>query len=111
VNAFDVLAEPTRRQILDLVRDEERSVNELVFDLSMTQPAVSKHLRILRDSGFVRFRIDGQRRMYRVEPKAFIEVEDWLEPYRRMWEDRLDSLERYLDSVQREDKKERGNGD
>ena len=103
MNAFDVLAEPTRRQILDLVRDEERSVNELVLDLDMSQPAVSKHLRILRDSGFVRSRVAGQRRMYRVEPKAFVEVEDWLEPYRQMWEDRLDSLQRYLESVQKED--------
>ena len=100
MNAFDVLAEPTRRQILDLVREEERSVNELVLDLDMSQPAVSKHLRILRDSGFVRSRVDGQKRMYRVEPKAFVEVEDWLEPYRRMWEDRLDALDRYLASAQ-----------
>ena len=101
MNGFDVLAEPTRRQILDLVRDEERSVNELVLDLSMSQPAVSKHLRILKDNGFVRSRVDGQRRMYRVDPTAFVEVGEWLEPYRRLWEDRLDSLQRYLDSVQR----------
>jgi DNA-binding transcriptional ArsR family regulator len=103
MNAFDVLAEPTRRQILDLVRDEERSVNELVLDLSMSQPAVSKHLRILRDNGFVRSRVDGQRRMYRVEPQAFVEVGDWLEPYRQLWEDRLDSLQRYLESVQKDE--------
>jgi DNA-binding transcriptional ArsR family regulator len=104
MNAFDVLAEPSRRQILDLVRVEERSVNELVVDLSMSQPAVSKHLRILRDSGFVRSRVDGQRRMYSVDPKAFVEVEDWLEPYRRLWEDRLDALQSYLDSVQDEER-------
>jgi DNA-binding transcriptional ArsR family regulator len=103
MNAFDVLAEPSRRQILDLVREEERSVNELVIDLSMSQPAVSKHLRILRDNGFVRSRVDGQRRMYSLDPKAFIEVEDWLEPYRRLWEDRLDALQRYLDDVQRDE--------
>ncbi len=106
MNAFDVLAEPTRRQILDLVRDDERSVNELVLDLSMSQPAVSKHLRVLRDNGFVRSRVDGQRRMYSVDPKAFVEVEDWLEPYRRLWEDRLDSLQRYLDNVQRRTRKD-----
>ena len=101
MNAFDVLAEPSRRQILDLVRDEERSVNELVDDLSMSQPAVSKHLRILRDNGFVRARVDGQRRMYRLDPKALVEVDDWLQPYRHLWEDRLDSLQRYLESVQK----------
>ncbi len=106
MNAFDVLAEPTRRKILDLVRDDERSVNELVLDLSMSQPAVSKHLRVLRDNGFVRSRVDGQRRMYSVDPKAFVEVEDWLEPYRRLWEDRLDSLQRYLDNVQRRTRKD-----
>ena len=111
MNAFDVLAEPARRQILDLVREEERSVNELVLDLSMSQPAVSKHLRILRDNGFVRARVEGQRRMYRVDPEAFVEVDDWLEPYRRLWEDRLDSLQRYLEGVQKDAEKPSGDGE
>jgi DNA-binding transcriptional ArsR family regulator len=93
------------------VRDEERSVNELVLDLSMSQPAVSKHLRVLRDSGFVRSRVDGQRRMYSVDPQAFVEVEDWLEPYRRLWEDRLDSLQRYLEAVQKDEEKPAGDGE
>ena len=83
--AFDVLAEPNRRRILDLLRAEERPVGELVAELSVGQPAVSKHLRILREAGFVEVRADAQRRLYRVRPEPLRAIDDWLEPYRRMW--------------------------
>ena len=99
MNTFEVLAEPTRRQILDLIRDDERSVGELVESLSMSQPAVSKHLRVLRSSGFVEARVDGQRRVYHVRPEPLAEVDAWLEPYRRMWSDRLDRLARHLETT------------
>jgi DNA-binding transcriptional ArsR family regulator len=107
MNAFDVLAEPNRRRILDLVRDEERSVNDLVEKLSMSQPAVSKHLRVLREGGLVSSRVEGQRRMYRLEPAALAEVDAWMQPYRRFWEDRLDALEKYLEGKYLEGMKEK----
>ena len=100
MNAFEVLAEPTRRQILDLIREDERSVGELVDELAMSQPAVSKHLRVLRSSGLVESRVDGQRRMYHVRPEPMREVDAWLEPYRRMWVERLDRLARHLEVTQ-----------
>ncbi|HEY7465536.1 MAG TPA: metalloregulator ArsR/SmtB family transcription factor [Dehalococcoidia bacterium] len=102
MNAFEVLAEPARRRILDLVRDEERSVNELVERLAMSQPAVSKHLRVLRDEGFVEARVDGQRRMYHVKAEPLAEVEAWLEPYRRLWSERLDRLAQHLETTRGE---------
>ena len=94
---FGVLAEPRRRMILDLVRSGERSVGDLVDALSMSQPAVSKHLRVLRQAGLVESRIDAQRRLYRVCPAPLAELDDWLAPYRRLWERRLDRLEDHLD--------------
>ena len=94
---FDVLAEPTRRRILDLLRDRERSVGELVDRLGISQPGVSKHLRTLRENGFVDVRQDAQRRRYRLRPEPLSEVDAWLEPYRRLWASHLDSLERHLD--------------
>ncbi|HWC31085.1 MAG TPA: metalloregulator ArsR/SmtB family transcription factor [Dehalococcoidia bacterium] len=100
MNAFEVLAEPSRRRILDLVRDQEMSVNELVDNLSMSQPAVSKHLRVLRDEGFVEARVDKQRRLYSVKAEPLEEVEAWLEPYRRLWTERLDALARHLERMQ-----------
>jgi DNA-binding transcriptional ArsR family regulator len=106
MNTFEVLAEPARRQILDLVRDEERSVGELVETLRMSQPAVSKHLRVLRSSGFVAARVDGQRRMYHLRPEPLNEVATWLEPYRQLWQDRLDRLARHLE----ETKDQKGDG-
>ncbi|HLG11440.1 MAG TPA: metalloregulator ArsR/SmtB family transcription factor [Dehalococcoidia bacterium] len=99
MNAFEVLAEPTRRRILDLVRDDERSVGELVDNLAMSQPAVSKHLRVLRDEGFVEARVDGQRRLYHVRAAPLAEVEAWLEPYRRLWGERLDRLAQHLEQT------------
>ena len=101
VAAFDVLAEPNRRRILDLLREEERPVGDLVSALRVSQPAVSKHLRVLRDAGFVEVRSDAQRRLYRVRPEPLREIADWLEPYRAMWSSRLDDLERHLDRMDR----------
>jgi DNA-binding transcriptional ArsR family regulator len=94
---FDVLAEPSRRDILDLLRDGERSVGELVDRLSLSQPGVSKHLRVLRDAGLVEVRPAGQRRMYELRAEPLAEVDAWLSPYRRFWASRLDALERHLD--------------
>ena len=95
---FDVLSDGSRRQILDLLLERERSVSELVGSLGMSQPAVSKHLRVLRDAGLVRVRIDAQKRWYGLEAKPLVEVDMWLAPYRRYWADRLDDLERSLDA-------------
>jgi len=97
--AFDVLAEPNRRRILDLVREEERPVSELVDRLGLSQPAVSKHLRILREAGLVEVRTDAQRRMYRVNPGPLRDLDAWLAPYRRMWSGRLDDLEHHLENM------------
>src|SRR4051812_28451777 len=101
-STFDVLAEPTRRRILDLLREDERPVGELVTTLRVSQPGVSKHLRVLRDAGLVEVRADAQRRLYRVRPEPLAEIDEWLAPYRRLWAGRLDALERHLDS--REDR-------
>jgi len=97
--AFDVLAEPNRRRILDLVREGERPVGHLVDELRLSQPAVSKHLRVLREAGLVEVRTDAQRRLYRVNPGPLRDLDAWLAPYRRMWSDRLDDLERHLDDM------------
>jgi len=99
VQAFEVLAEPHRRRILDLLREEERPVGELVARLAMSQPAVSKHLKVLRDAGLVEVRTDAQRRLYRLQPAPLREVAAWLEPYRQLWSTSLDRLERHLDSM------------
>ncbi len=96
---FDVLAEPNRRQILDLLRDGERPVGELVAQLGVSQPAVSKHLRILREAGLVEVRGDAQRRLYRVRPEPLQAIDEWLAPYRRLWNERLDALERHLETM------------
>jgi DNA-binding transcriptional ArsR family regulator len=92
-----VLAESNRRRILDLLRDGERPVGELVERLGLTQPAVSKHLRVLRSAGLVEVRTDAQRRLYRIRPDPLVELDAWLEPYRRLWSARLDRLERHLE--------------
>src|SRR6202161_1666984 len=93
---FGVLAEPQRRRILDLVRDSERSVGELVDALSISQPAVSKHLRVLREAGLVEARVDEQRRLYRLRPEPLRELDAWLAPYRQAWAASLDKLEAHL---------------
>jgi len=100
ISTFDVLAEPTRRRILDLIRDDERPVNELVAKLDISQPGVSKHLRVLREAGLVEVRTDAQRRLYRVRPEPLAEIDAWLAPYRRLWANRLDALERHLDDTE-----------
>jgi DNA-binding transcriptional ArsR family regulator len=99
VAAFEVLAEPNRRRILDLLRDDERPVGELVAELAISQPAVSKHLRVLRDAGLVSVRGDAQRRLYRVRTDPLRGIDEWLEPYRQLWQGRLDDLERHLDEM------------
>jgi DNA-binding transcriptional ArsR family regulator len=96
---FEVLAEPNRRRILDLLRVAERPVGELVDDLAVSQPAVSKHLRVLREAGLVEVRTDAQRRLYRVRTDPLRAIDQWLQPYRRLWESRLDDLERHLDAM------------
>src|SRR5215212_9435379 len=98
-SAFAVLAEPNRRRILDLLRERERPVGELVEALSVSQPAVSKHLRVLRDAGVVEARVDAQRRLYRVRPEPLREIDAWLAPYRAMWSESLAALERHLDEM------------
>jgi DNA-binding transcriptional ArsR family regulator len=94
---FEVVAEPTRRRILDLLRERSRPVGELVELFGLSQPLVSKHLRVLRDAGLVRVRQDAQRRWYELRPEPLVEVDAWLEPYRRLWTGSLDALERHLD--------------
>jgi DNA-binding transcriptional ArsR family regulator len=93
---LEVLAEPTRRRILDELRGGEQPVSELVDRIGASQPLVSKHLKVLRDAGLVVVRPDGQRRLYRVDPRPLQELDDWLAPYRRMWETSLDRLEDHL---------------
>jgi DNA-binding transcriptional ArsR family regulator len=97
MTAFNVLAEPTRRRILDELRQEERPVNDLVDILGVSQPGVSKHLRVLREAGLVEVRQDAQRRLYRLRPEPLQEIDAWLEPYRQFWSRRLDALEAHLD--------------
>ena len=94
---FEVVAEPTRRRILDLLVERERSVGELVESLSISQPGVSKHLRVLKDAGLVQVRRQAQRRWYGLRAEPLAEIDTWLEPYRRFWAGRLDALEKHLD--------------
>jgi len=97
---LDVLAEPTRRELLDLLREGEQPVGALVDALSLPQPNVSKHLRVLRDAGLVDVRPDGRRRLYRVRPEPLVELDAWLAPYRRLWTRRLDDVEAHLDEME-----------
>src|SRR5436190_7344647 len=97
---FEAVAEPNRRQILDLLRGGERPAGELVEALAISQPGVSKHLKLLREAGLVSVRAEGQRRMYRLEPRKLSEVDAWLAPYRRAWAGRLDALVRHLENEQ-----------
>lgn len=94
---YTALAEPHRRQILDLLREGERSVNDLVARLGISQPGVSKHLRVLRESGLVHVKPAGRRRLYGLRAQPLAEVDEWLRPYRRYWTARLDALERHLE--------------
>jgi DNA-binding transcriptional ArsR family regulator len=95
---LEVLAAPSRRDIVDALRGGAQPVNALVARLSLSQPAVSKHLRILREAGVVRVQPDGQRRLYELRPEPLMELAEWLEPYREMWRESLDKLERHLDN-------------
>jgi DNA-binding transcriptional ArsR family regulator len=98
-STFEALAEPNRRRILDLLRTAERPVGDLVAALALSQPAVSKHLRVLRAAGLVEVRVDAQRRIYRIRPEPLRDLDEWLHPYRRLWAARLDALERHLDTM------------
>ena len=91
--------EPHRRRILDLLRDGEQTVGDLVAELGLSQPGVSKHLRVLRQAGLVEVRADAQRRRYRLRTEPLREIDDWLAPYRAAWRDRLDALEAHLDGM------------
>ncbi|HEY1677681.1 MAG TPA: metalloregulator ArsR/SmtB family transcription factor [Candidatus Sulfotelmatobacter sp.] len=97
--AFEIIAEPNRRAILSLLVSSEQSVGEIERQLRMTQPAVSKHLRVLRDAGFVESTVDAQRRLYRLKPEPFREIDEWLAQFRRFWSAHVDALERYLDRM------------
>jgi DNA-binding transcriptional ArsR family regulator len=99
LSLFDVIAEPNRRRILDLLLEGERPVGDLVGALAVSQPAVSKHLRVLRDAGLVEARTDAQRRVYRLRTEPLHSIDDWLAPYRARWSASLDDLERHLDST------------
>lgn len=99
MSVFDVVAEPNRRRILDLLFESERPVGELVGRLELSQPAVSKHLRILREAGLVEVRGDAQRRLYSIRPEPLQAIDQWLTPYRRMWAARLDHLARHLEAM------------
>ena len=98
-SVFEIIAEPNRRAILSLLTLSEQSVGEIERQLRMTQPTVSKHLRVLRDAGFVESTVDAQRRLYRLKPESLQEVDTWLEPFRRFWSDHIDALERHLDRM------------
>jgi DNA-binding transcriptional ArsR family regulator len=96
MSPFEALADPHRRQILDLLRDGERPAGDVVEALPLSQPGASKHLRILRDAGLVTVRKDAQRRLYRLAPDRLAELDAWLAPYRKFWSSRLDALEDHL---------------
>jgi DNA-binding transcriptional ArsR family regulator len=96
-SVLEVLAEPSRRRILDLLRDGERPVGDLVGRMDLSQPAVSKHLRVLKDAGLVEVRSNAQQRLYRIRPDPLAELDAWLEPYRKLWSESLDRLEVHLD--------------
>ena len=97
MTAYDAIAEPTRRRILDLLRQQPRAVNDLVTALGVSQPGVSKHLRVLRDAGLVQVRPVAQQRIYTVRPEPLADIDEWLTPYRILWAQRLDALERHLE--------------
>jgi DNA-binding transcriptional ArsR family regulator len=97
VSAFAAVSEPARRQILELLRERERPVGDLVEHLDLSQPGVSKHLRVLREAGLVRVRREGKRRWYGLRAEPLAELDTWLAPYRELWGGRLDALEQHLD--------------
>ena len=111
-SVFEIIAEPNRRAILSLLISSEQSVGEIERQLDMSQPTVSKHLRVLREAGFVEATVDAQRRLYRLNPKPLEELLDWLAPFRRFWSGHIDALERHLDRMDepKKSKKKTNNG-
>jgi DNA-binding transcriptional ArsR family regulator len=107
VQVFEILADPTRRRLIGALRGGERSVNELVGQVEIHQPGVSRHLRILQDAGFVTVRKDGQKRLYSLRPEPFDELDAWVQDYRRQWEARLDRLGAEIDSQIRGERRRR----
>ena len=103
-SSFAIIAEPNRRAILGLLASSERSVGEIERRLRMPQTSVSKHLRVLREAGFVESRIDAQRRVYRIQPGPLEEIDAWLAPFRRFWATHVDALERHLDRMEKDKK-------
>jgi DNA-binding transcriptional ArsR family regulator len=106
-SAFEIIAEPNRRAILSLLVSSQRSVGEIERRLRMTQPTASKHLRVLREAGFVESRVDAQRRLYRLKPKPLQEIDAWLAQFRRFWSVHVDALERHLDRMDKKRKTRR----
>ena len=104
-STFAIIAEPSRRAILSLLASSERSVGDIEASLRLPQPSVSKHLRVLREAGFVEPRVDAQRRVYRIRPEPLMEVDAWLAPFRRFWAAHVDALERHLDRMEQAPKK------
>jgi DNA-binding transcriptional ArsR family regulator len=98
-STFAIIAEPNRRAILSLLASSEQSVGEIEEKLKLSQPSVSKHLRVLRDAGFVESRVDAQRRLYRIKPQPLMEIDAWLAPFRQFWSGHIDALERHLDQM------------
>jgi DNA-binding transcriptional ArsR family regulator len=98
-SVFEIIAEPNRRAILSLLVSSQQSVGEIERHLRMPQPTVSKHLRVLRETGFVEARVDAQRRLYRLRPEPLREIDDWLAPFRQFWSVHVDALERHLDRM------------
>jgi DNA-binding transcriptional ArsR family regulator len=96
---YDIIADPTRRRILDLLREQPRAVGDLVNVLDISQPGVSKQLRVLREAGLVRVEKDAQRRVYTLQPEPLAEVDEWLASYRLLWEGRFDRLDAYLNAT------------
>jgi DNA-binding transcriptional ArsR family regulator len=114
-SVFEIIAEPNRRAILSMLVSSQHSVGEIERQLRMPQPTVSKHLRVLREAGFVESTVDAQRRLYRLKPEPFQEVDAWLDQFRRFWSDHVDALERFLDrmeesTVTKRKTKKRGRG-
>src|SRR5580692_773190 len=104
---FASIAEPSRRAILTLLASAELSVGDIEEKLGLPQPSVSKHLRVLRDAGFVESRVDAQRRLYRIKPEPLMEIDAWLAPFRQFWSVHVDALERHLDRMQKAPRREK----
>ena len=100
-STFTIVAEPNRRAILSLLLSSDRCVGEIERELGLSQPSVSKHLRVLREAGFVEARIEAQRRLYRLRPEPLMELDAWLVPFRRVWSKHLDALEAHLDKMEK----------